>query len=416
LSDGAPGELQPTTTAGARLLSLLEADVEALAADAAIHDAQGTFAFGAFESLRERGVLGATVPVHLGGLGVASVHDLAVALGRLARVDASVALALHMQLSRGMALGEALSADRRGNGRPPDAIARAEGLLRGMARGETIVCAVTAEPGRGYAHVTTELTRDASGWKLDGHKIFCTLAPLATHFVVRCRAPDPESRGRWRIASALTTREVPGLTVGTSWDGLGMRASGSPDVRFDACHIADEHVELRAPWGTFQPRELLGRTRRSIAMLGIYVGIAEAARDATLGSLRKRGNAARPPAHTIASIEAQLFAIQATLERALREVDDLSAVRGHELAAEEETGFAAMNTFQRAKLVVNAGALAVVEQCMTLAGGASYVARHPLARHLRDVHAGPFMHPYPPAEAAEYIRNVELGLGTAELS
>ena len=69
-----------------------------------------------------------------------------------------------------------------------------------------------------------------------------------------------------------------------------------------------------------------------------------------------------------------------------------------------------MKDYQLAKWVVNRGAIEIVGKAMDVVGGASFMAGHPLARLYRDVRAGPFMQPYSPSEAREYIGKVALGL------
>src|SRR6476619_6074018 len=75
-------QLTPHTRSGADLVAL---------ADWLVGELAGRNPAAGLSRLRGTGYLVAPVPVELGGLGVFSVHDLAVASSRLARADGELA-------------------------------------------------------------------------------------------------------------------------------------------------------------------------------------------------------------------------------------------------------------------------------------------------------------------------------------
>ncbi|WP_205314994.1 acyl-CoA dehydrogenase family protein [Nonomuraea lactucae] len=158
------------------------------------------------------------------------------------------------------------------------------------------------------------------------------------------------------------------------------------------CRLAAEDVLQRDAIGAQSDRALAGQTVSSITMLGIYAGVAHAARDIAVGAAARRSTA--PPAAVralVSDIETNLYTLRATAAAALANADELNDDLTGDL---DERGRRMMVPFQCAKLAVNWLAQSVVNDCLTVVGGAAYGAAHPLSRLYRDVRAGWFMQPY----------------------
>ena len=69
-----------------------------------------------------------------------------------------------------------------------------------------------------------------------------------------------------------------------------------------------------------------------------------------------------------------------------------------------------MRDYQCAKWTVNQNAIQIASRAMDVCGGSSFMSRHELSRLYRDVRAGPFMQPFSPTEAREYVGRIALGL------
>ncbi len=395
--DVAVGLYGPVTPAGRTLIDRLSGYLPRIRAGAAEHDRAGTFPAETFDLFRKDGLMGATVPAELGGLGVDRLYDVACALVHVAGADASTALALHMQLSRGITLSYEW---RHGD---PRARALAERLLRLMVAGDAVVCSGIKD----HPSAVTKLSPDgAGGWVLSGRKMLVSMGPIGTHFVINAHTDVPGEPPR--LVAPVVTRDTPGFTVLDNWDGLGMRASGTVDIVFADCPIPADEVLVRDLVGARNDAVLAGQAVSSVAMLGIYVGIAQAAYDLAVAALGRRSQPPPAAARTlIAELDARLYAMRATAGAAATTAD---ALNGDASRDPQRRGRQMMRPFQCAKLVINQLAPAVVNDCLTLIGGAGFSAGHPIARLYRDVRAGAFMNPYTYADAVDFLSAQVLGI------
>jgi alkylation response protein AidB-like acyl-CoA dehydrogenase len=404
--------LQPRTEPGRRFVELAEVHAKEAAEHAAQHDQEGSFAFEVFEAMKASGFMTGTVPVEFGGLGVASSYDLAVALCRLGAGDGSIAIAATMHLDFGLIVARMLRRAREENNE--EAIAAFEGYLTLLGSGAIGMANIT-EPGTDIRHPLVEATRVDEGWAIDGRKIFSTLSPLADLFYVSLRARRDD--GSWAEGYGLVPRDTPGQRILDNWDAVGMRASGSHDVVYEHCVVPDEFVTLGSAWGDWNEELFVIGTIGQMGLVATFVGIAEAAHGYALelARTRKKAPSGRPIAersgiqYQVAESEADLVTVRALIERVGRILDQrLLETSPSEVTMEELHELE--REFQAAKLVINRKCIDIVDRALTISGGAGYLSNNVLSRLYRDVRAGPFMQPFSPNEAYQYIGQVALGL------
>ena len=397
-----PMELEARTGAGMELVALAERLAEELAKCAGTHDREATYPHEGIGALRDAGYFGAPVPQHLGGLGASSVHDVVVASGRLARGDASVAIGVNMHLVvvlnllRRWRMARAIGHERRERA--------LSASLREIAGGEVVLAAALSEPGQDLTRPSTEATRtEDGGWRVDGHKIFCTMAPAATVLLTSVRFTD--DRGRDRYGYAEVPAGTPGVTVNDDWDALGMRASGSHSVTFEGVELPAAALRGGFPVGdttAYLERNLASGLFHASASLGIAeAALARAAKPERIGD-DARGRM------LVAEAVIDLAAARSAIARAAGLIDDHQAANPAGLGEEHEI-VALFAEAQAAKTFVGDAAARVVDRALALSGGAGYLNGSPLARAYRDVRAGGFMHPLGANRAYEFLGDHALG-------
>jgi alkylation response protein AidB-like acyl-CoA dehydrogenase len=395
-------ELHAHTAAGADLVALAERLAEDLGSRAAAHDRDGTYPHDSIRALRDAGYLVAPVPTDLGGLGVSSVHDLVVASGRLARGDASVAIGVNMHLIAVLALARRLSvALAAGKTRRAGAFAES---LRTIVRERSVIAAAQSEASQDLTRPATRAERTAGGWRIDGHKVFCTMSPAATTLLTAVSFFD--DAGVERYGFVQVPADTPGLTIHGDWDALGMRASGSHSISLEGVELPADAVRGGFPTGETVP--YLDRNMTSgLFHASASLGIAEAAfaRVATPERVRDDARANM----LVAESAIDLAAARGILARAASLVDEHYAANPADDGTDDEV-VAVFSEGQAAKAFVVDAATRVVDRALALSGGAGYLNGSPLARAYRDVRAGAFMHPLGANRVYGFLARTALGL------
>lgn len=406
-------ELRASTTTGEQYVRLAEEHAAVFATRSEQHDRDATFVFENFKELKASGFMAAGIPRDYGGLGVESLHDLMVGMSRLSRGDASTAIAANMHIAGGTVIVRMMRRSQTAGDNKMVVIL--EDLLARIGAGEIVMCFPTTEPGTDLTSPMAELTPTEGGYLLNGRKIFATNSPAADLFFPSVRIPK-ESSGYY-LGTVMVARDTPGFKLGESWDALGMRASGSNDIVFKNCFIPKDRL--------FGVRDNYGQVGRGFAdfalvanlpLISSFLGIAEAAQELAIRTLtgQRKGPSRKLLAERIpiqqltAEIEIDLSICRAMIDR-LGHLADEFLIRYPEEDAPSEESNALGKEVQCMKYVVNRKAIEIVDRAMIVCGGAAYMSKHPLSRWYRDARAGPFMQPFAPYEALEYIGKIALG-------
>ena len=353
-------------TAPAGLDATLAELTKAFAATAAEVDASGRVPVENFDRLHDAGLIGLTAPTEVGGGGADLATTLKV-VQAVARGESATALILVMtylflnSLSR---IG-VLDGPRR---RVAEDVVR-NGALINAFRVEPEL----GTPARGGIPATVA-RRDGDLWRITGHKIFSTGVPALSWFQVWAVTDEPQPR----VGSFLVHRSAPGWHFEETWDHLGLRASASHDVIFDATPTPLDHAIALTPIGTpppaMDPNFLAWNT---VLTAGIYDAVAQAARDWFIGWAANRVPAnLGAPLSALPRYQEAVGAADALLlaNRTLLDAGARGAVSGPEASL--------------IKYAVTENAIKVVEQLIALSGNPGLSRHNPLQRHLRDVLCG----------------------------
>jgi alkylation response protein AidB-like acyl-CoA dehydrogenase len=389
--------VQQVLTAREReLVELAGRLADTFAGRAAEHDRDASFPFENYEDMREAGYLGLTVPEELGGRG-ASLRELILAQERLAMGDGSTALAVNMHVSP---IGQLASLWRSARDE------RLADVLRRAADGTLVYASMSAEPGDPVLLTSgTVATRVDGGYRVTGKKIFGTESSICTEFSTRARYDDPE-RGPQVLFFRLP-RDVEGMTVKSTWDTMGMRATQSNDFTLEDVFVPDEAVFHSYPEGHFDAVMLKTVWGWAMPTFGaVYLGIGAGALAFAREQVLARGRQDDPQVqHLFAEMEVLLESARAVLRRHGDEME--SGALYTELPVQDGLARAVL-----AKYVTTNNAVAIVDRALHVVGGAGYFRRSPLERMYRDVRAGPIM-PYNDLDAHDVFGKTALGVEIA---
>ena len=332
-----------------------------LAPNAAARDLAGTFPEAELRELGQLGLLGVAVPEELGGSGAGAVA-YALAMQELARVDASVAVAVSVTNMVGELIAKVGT---------PAQHARVRELTSGAA-----VCGSFAlsEPQAGSdpAAMRTTATKVDGGWRLDGTKQWITSGDRAGHLVVW--AMTDLAAGHRGITAFLVRGKAPGLSVGRAEHKLGLCGSSTVQLVLDGVTVGDDDVLGQVGGGFRLAMMALDGGRIGIASQA--VGIARGALEHAIAYAREREQFGQPIIRHQAI--GNMLADAATWL-------DASALLVLRAAWLKEAGQPFGDAAAKAKLFATERAGQICDLALQVHGGYGYTKDFPVERAYRDV-------------------------------
>ncbi len=326
------------------------------------------------KALAEAGLLGLQVPEECGGHGQ-GLMGLTLLTEAIASVCPSSALCFGMHC-----VGTAVIAAKATE-------FQQEQYLRPIAQGLHITTLALSETGSG-AHFylpSTQMRRIDGAFELQGTKRFITNGGHADSYVISTvSSADEYDPGDF--SCLIVDGATPDLQWLEAWQGLGMRGNSSRGLKLDGCRVRSENLLGGVGdqvWYVFEvvaPYFLM-------AMAGTYLGVAQAAVDATRDHLvtRRYGYSG----DTLADqdvVQTKLADMWIAVEKA-RSFIHLAARQG------DLGGPDALPLLLASKVAAAETAVSVTNDAMTMCGGMAYAENSRLAQMLRDARAAHVMSP-----------------------
>lgn len=354
-------------TNDSQALAVAEQIAQQLKRDSALRDRERRLPHAELELFTRSGLWAISVPKALGGAGVSNV-TLAQVIARIAQADASLG---QIPQNHFYAL-EVL----RVNGSPEQQRRLYAEVLAGRRFGNAL-----AELGTKTAHDrSTRLTRDGSGYRINGRKFYATGALYAQ------RIPTSVIDDQGRQQLAFVPADSQGLQVIDDWSGFGQRTTGSGSVTFDNVWVnADDVVPFQSAFERPTPVGPLAQ----ILHAAIDTGIARAALEDALHFVRTRSRpwvdsgqdkASDDPLtlKSFGQLVIRLHAAEALLERAGEFLDRAQA------DSQADSVAAASIAVAEARAISTEVSLAAGTTLFELAGSQATLAEHNLDRHWRN--------------------------------
>ena len=256
------------------------------AARAAEHDREATFPMDNYRDMYTAGLMGICVPEAYGGHG-ADLLTYALTAAEIGRYCGATALTWNMHVASTLWTGDlADDLPMQPEERAAHHVRRGRHYRRILEEG-----AIYAQPfseggaaAAGRIAFGTQALPVDGGWRINGKKIFASLAGSADYYGALCtEVKEGEPPSRRNTLYLAVPADAPGVTVTGEWDPMGMRGTVSRTLLFEDVFVPEEALLM--------PRGVYFAAARQwphmfLTLTPTYMGLAQAAFDFAVRYLR----------------------------------------------------------------------------------------------------------------------------------
>jgi alkylation response protein AidB-like acyl-CoA dehydrogenase len=326
-------------------------------------DAQAAFNHVAVRKMAPLGLLSMNVPEAYGGADVDTV-SLVLAIEEIGWACGGTALSIAAHNSLGCGpianFGDEAQKQR---------------WLPSLAGGESGLGALAlTEPGAGsdlVGGVRTRAERRGGKWVINGNKAWITNASVSQLITTLCRT-DPKG-GSHSLSLIVVPADAPGLHVHPAEKKMGVRASPSHALTYEAVEVPEDHLLGEQGRGLHETLEVLDGGRIGIG--AISVGLARAAHEEALRYAQER--------ETFGRTLAEHQAIQWMIADAATQIEGAHLML-LQAAWLKDRGKSYTQQAAMAKLFATEMAEDVCRNAIQILGGYGYSSEYPVERFYRD--------------------------------
>ncbi len=236
------------------------------------------------------------------------------------------------------------------------------------------------EAGSDVQAIATTAVRDGDDYVLNGTKRFITNGGIADVHVIF--ATEDKSKGWGGLAAFVVEKGTPGLSEGTVWKKMGIRASHTADVILEDCRVPAMNrlgpepgsKEAQTMPGALGALKMLERTRPIVGAFAL--GIAKAALEYATAYAKERKQFGKPLiAHEGIAFKLADMAMAYDSARLL-------VHRAMWMGSRDEPMLRAEGSM--AKCYASDAAMRITIEALQICGGYGYMREFPLEKWVRD--------------------------------